>query len=160
METEGDGSDNLTKNLDRALDEYEKAIGLNYTSITDEAEKYLTYSQAQIEKMTHQECASASILLSQLSFHLQRSVNKERARAGWCGAKIREFTGRKMSGYVAYSYEERREMALSESDVSQKLERLRVQVLARVDRLTELTFPINAMSKTFQVMSQRGNNGA
>ena len=70
--------------IDTILDEYESSIGLatyqNEFANTNTAYAYMNMSRDQIEKMDIEGCAEAAYILGSLSFHLQRSINRETAR--------------------------------------------------------------------------------
>ena len=78
MEKADYASERLEK-VDAVLDDYEESVGLPKFSPSfhdDSAKKYLQLSRTQIEKLSPNECAEASILLTALAFHVQRSYNR------------------------------------------------------------------------------------
>ena len=72
---------------DAILDEYEQSIGLpqynNDALPADELNTYLTMSRDSIEKLSPKDCAQIAYRLSQFSFHIQRTLNRELARYNW-----------------------------------------------------------------------------
>ena len=78
--------------IDTVLDEYESSLGLpkfNDDFHDDTAKRYLQLSRDQIEKLTPEQCAEAALLLASLSFHIQRSYNREIARVNWADKTLK-----------------------------------------------------------------------
>ena len=55
----------------------------------DTAKRYLQLSRDQMEKLTPEQCAEAALLLASLSFHIQRSYNREIARVNWADRTLK-----------------------------------------------------------------------
>lgn len=139
-------------NIDRVLDEYESSTGIglyneNFPN-ADTAEKYLTMSRDVIEKLDIEECAIAAYILGSLSFHVQRTINRETARVNWAKSNIKEIICSKSSSYSgAWSNQDMQ--ATLDNDVSRKLHEIEKYAQARIDRLTYLSNSIKNMSDLF-----------
>ena len=78
--------------IDSVLDQYECSLGLpkfNDNFYDDTAKRYLQLSRDQMEKLTPEQCAEAALLLASLSFHIQRSYNREIARVNWADRTLK-----------------------------------------------------------------------
>ena len=89
--------------LDTILDEYESSLGIpkfRDDFHDDSAKQYLQLSRNEIEKLTPEQCAEAALLLASLSFHLQRSYNREIARVNWATTSIKKKVSGRESQYI------------------------------------------------------------
>ncbi len=75
------------ENIDAILTSYEESIGVKIKEPTD-AEKYLNMTAQEMRAMTLDECAEASIILSQLSAFIQREQNREACRVKLAEQKL------------------------------------------------------------------------
>ena len=135
--------------IDRILDEYESQIGLEkyqeQFSKTEIAQQYLNMSRDQLEKMNIEQCAEGAYLLGSLSFHIQRTINREQSRLSWSKANIKEIISGKAHAYQgAWSNQDMQ--AILDNDVSRKLNEIAKYCQQRIDRLTYLATSIKNMS--------------
>jgi len=150
--------------IDSILDEYEGSIGLDkydeHFPNSNTAYAYMNMSRDQIEKMDIEGCAEAAYILGSLSFHIQRSVNRETARLNWAKTTIKEIICKK-SGQYAGTWGNQDMQATLDNDASRKLHDIQKYCQQRIDRLTYLSSSIRNMSDLF-INLQRAkvtNNG-
>jgi len=148
---------------DKILDEYESSVGLpiflkNYTN--PEAQGFMHMDRKQIEKLSPQDCASAALILNELSFHVQRAYNREIARVNWSESSIKATIAHEVQSYKGYSYQERFEQAIKQNSHASKLKRINVYAKQRADRLSFLSSSINNRAEIFLAVqrSKRSNN--
>ena len=148
---------------DKILDEYESSVGLptflkDYTNI--EAQGFMHMDRKQIEKLSPQDCASAALILNELSFHVQRAYNREMARVNWSESSIKSVVAHEVQSYKGYSYQERLEQAIKQNGSAAKLKRINVYARQRADRLSFLSSSINNRADIFLAVqrSKRNNN--
>lgn len=138
--------------IDLILDEYETSIGLatyseNFNN-APEAQKYLSLSRDQIEKISIEECAEAAYILGSLAFHISRSINREQSRLNWAKSSIREIICTKAHSYSgAWSNQDMQ--AILDNDVSRKLNDICKYCQQRIDRLNYLSSSIKNISDLF-----------
>ena len=148
---------------DKILDEYESSVGLpvflkDYTNI--EAQGFMHMDRKQIEKLSPQDCASAALILNELSFHVQRAYNREIARVNWSESSIKSVVANEVQSYKGYSYQERLEQAIKQNGSAAKLKKINVYARQRADRLSFLSSSINNRADIFLAVqrSKRNNN--
>lgn len=147
-------TDDLAKQVDDLLRQYEQSLGINNTNPDIKAEKYLTMSEDEMKVMNGEDAARASIVLAQYSFYLQRSINIENRRMNWAQSMIDRTVLPSMKNYNASSAPERRAMAIKENSFATKLESLRCQAQARFDQMNYLSAKVDALSYRFSEYQQ------
>ena len=137
--------------VDSILDEYEASLGIpkfRDDFHDDTAKSYLQLSRNEIEKLTPDQCAEAALLLASLSFHLQRSYNREIARVNWSTSLIKK-TAAGREGQYSGSWESQHYQAVKGDGYTSKLDRVRVYAQQRADRLTYLSSSVKNISDIF-----------
>ena len=150
MEKPDYASERLEK-VDAVLDEYEESVGLPKFSPSfhdDSAKKYLQLSRTQIEKLSPNECAEASILLTALAFHVQRSYNREVARVNWANQTLKTTLAGREQAYKG-SWESQFNQAIKEDGYASKIDNIKRYAQQRDDRLTYLSSSIKNMSDLY-----------
>lgn len=135
---------------DKVLDEYEKSIGLPIynAEVLPETElsQYLTMSRDSLEKLTIEDCAQIAYRLSQFSFHLQRTANREMARYNWADESIKETIADDINNYKGYGYIEKSSQAIKHNDKACSLNKIKKYAKQRSDRLMYLASSIKNLS--------------
>lgn len=137
--------------LNKKLDEYEQQVGLlayNPNEDHSDAKKYLNMEQRNMEAMSLEECAEASLLLGSLSFHIQRAANREKTVIGWAERLLKEKVSGRENQYRG-SWESQFYQAISEDDFLMKVSKVRNYAQSRYDRLTYLSTSIMKISELF-----------
>tara|TARA_R110000824_G_scaffold128568_4_gene289527 strand:- start:38881 stop:39369 length:489 start_codon:yes stop_codon:yes gene_type:complete len=137
--------------VDKVLDEYEEGLGLSLyaTDFHDSsAQHYMGMSRQQMEKITVEECAEAALLLGGLSFHLQRSFNREVARVNWATSSIKTLISGRESQYSG-SWDSQYNQAVKEDTYTTKLNQIKIYAQQRADRLTYLANSVKNLSDLF-----------
>ena len=150
MDDSNTAKDRLSK-LDSVLDEYESSLGIpTFTNdFHDEsAKKYLQLSRDQIEKFTPEQCAEAALLLASLSFHLQRSYNREVARVNWADQVLKTIVSGREQQYRG-SWDSQFYQAVKEDGYATKVADIKKYAQQRADRLTYLASSIKNISDIF-----------
>lgn len=135
---------------DKILDEYEYSIGLaeyatNIIS-TEEINKYTSMSRDEIEKLSPEDCAQISYRLSQFSFYLQRSLNREIARYNWADENIKDVIADEINNYKGYGYIEKSIQAIKHNEKASGLNSIKKYAKQRGDRLQYLANSIKNLS--------------
>ena len=137
--------------LDSVLDEYESSLGLpkfSYEFHDDTAKKYLQLSRDQIEKLTPEQCGEASLLLSSLAFHIQRSYNREIARINWADRTLKTTLAGREQAYKG-SWESQFNQAVNEDGYAKKIANIQRYAQQRADRINYLSSAIKNVSDIF-----------
>jgi hypothetical protein len=138
------------KYWDDILDEYEKSIGVptykNDVLPESELNEYLTMNRDSLEKLTPEDCAQISYRLSQFSFHIQRTINRENARFNWADETIKETIADEINNYKGYGYIEKAGQAIKHNDRAQALNNIKKFAKQRSDRLQYLANSIKNLS--------------
>jgi hypothetical protein len=149
--------------LDAALDKYEKSKGLPDVVPHGEAQQYLNINQAQLAKLTPEQCGEAAVMVAQFGFHLQKVYNREIGVINWCEDCIQRTITPELKQYNAPSADERKRLAIRGNEYASKLQRLKSIAQARVDRLSYLPAKVEWLSRTLLELQQtkrRGNGHA
>lgn len=137
--------------IDAVLDEYEASLGIPAFTNTfhdDSAKNYLQLSRDQIEKLTPDQCAEAALLLASLSFHLQRSYNREIARVNWADQTLKTLVAGREQQYRG-SWDSQFHQAINEDDHTRKIANIKRYAQQRADRVTYLSSSIKNISDIF-----------
>jgi len=135
---------------DAILDEYEQSIGLpaykNDALPSDELNNYLTMSRDTLEKLSPEDCAQIAYRLSQFSFHIQRTLNRELARYNWADSAINDTIADEINNYKGYGFVEKSLQAIKHNDKASSLNNIKKYAKQRSDRLSYLANGINNLS--------------
>ena len=137
--------------VDKVLDEYESSLGLPVfeSEFHDQsAKKYMGLSRTQIEKLTPDECGQAALLLASLSFHIQRSYNREVARVNWATQVLKATVAGREQAYKG-SWESQFNQAIKEDGYASKILSIKRYAQQRADRITYLSTSIKNISDLF-----------
>jgi hypothetical protein len=135
---------------DSILDEYEQSIGLpEYNKDllpASELNEYLSMNRDSLEKLSPEDCAQIAYRLSQFSFHIQRTLNRELARYNWAEATINETIADEINNYKGYGFVEKSLQAIKHNDKASSLNKIKHYAKQRADRLSYLSNGINNLS--------------
>lgn len=147
--------------LDAALSAYENTLGLEDVRSNGEAKKYLNITHAELSKMTDEQCGEASVVLAQFGFHLQKALNRETAIIAWCEDATGRAIAQQVTQYDAKSADERKALAIKDNDYATKLQMLKTQAQARVNKINYLPSKTEWLSRTLLELQQtkRRKNG-
>jgi hypothetical protein len=139
------------EDVDNVLDGYESSLGLPVFKgefYDNSVKKYMQLSRDQIEKLTPDECAQAALLLASLSFHIQRSYNREIARVNWSTQILKTTVAGREQAYRG-SWESQFNQAIKEDGYTSKVLSIKRYAQQRADRITYLSTSIKNMSDLF-----------
>ena len=108
----------------------------------------LQLSRNQIEKLTPEQCAEAALLLASLSFHLQRSYNREIARVNWADQVMKTAVAGREQQYKG-SWESQFNQAIKEDGYTSKVLTIKRYAQQRADRVTYLSSSVKNISDIF-----------
>lgn len=135
---------------DSVLDEYESSIGMSPyiddNMPSDELNQYLTMNRNAIEKLTPDDCGEIAYRLSQFSFHIQRTINREIARYNWSDEKIKEIIADDLNNYKGYGYVEKSLQAIKNNEKANSLNQIKRYAKQRIDRLSYIANGLKNLS--------------
>lgn len=135
---------------DKILDEYENSIGLpsnnSNTETSEELNQYLTMSRDVIERLTPEDCTQISYRLGQMSFHIQRTLNREIARHNWAEDTAKMVIAEELNNYKGYGYIEKFYQAVKNNDRASSLYKIQKYAKQRMDRLSYLSNSLKNLS--------------
>lgn len=139
------------KYWDDILDEYESSIGLGkyyeqHSFSNSEFDNYFQMNRDSIEKLNPEDCAQISYRLSQYGFYLQRTLNREIARANWAESSIKEVIADDINNYKGYGFVEKSMQAIKHNDKANSLNKIKKYAQQRIDRLSYLANSIKNLS--------------
>jgi hypothetical protein len=128
------------------LDQHEEKIGL---IIKPRISNYLNVTNEEMRKMSKEELDEAAFDLANYGLYLQKEINKHQARVSYAEKEIRIILARECSNYKAYSFEERKLMAIQGNEHASKLEEIRCQEQILLDRLNFMNRRIDVLADRF-----------
>jgi hypothetical protein len=135
---------------DTILDEYENSIGLSKYSPDNlpesELNSYFTMNRDSLEKLSPEDCAQIAYRLSQYSFHVQRTLNREIARYNWSDETLKEIIADEINNYKGYGYLEKSYQAIKHNDKASSLNSIKKYAKQRMDRLSYIANCIKNLS--------------
>src|SRR5688500_14581716 len=82
--------------IHKKLDEYENSKGVKRLAVNDAADTYIQMGEAELAKLTADECGHGAFLLEQRAYFLQKELNKEEATALWAESVIESMLIKKL----------------------------------------------------------------
>jgi hypothetical protein len=140
--------DEIQTEAEKILDQYETSGGLIQFGAFDssEVEKYFHLSMAQLNKLGGMECANASYMLAQYSFHLQRLYNRESAKNRWAQDQITKAVCDKLDDYSTYTkYDAKIALVAKENTAVEKLQAIVSYSGQTMERLNFLSTSVKNM---------------
>jgi hypothetical protein len=135
---------------DNILDDYENQLGFTkYKSDVlseEELNAYLVMNRNELEKLTPDDCGQIAYRLSQFSFHIQRTLNREQARHDWAEDTIKTVIADEINSYKGYGYLEKSLQAIKHNDKAISLDKIRKYAKQRINRLAYLANSLNNLS--------------
>lgn len=139
------------------LDAFERASGLPGAcpaEVENESRRLLALPPAALKRLTAAECGEAAFTLMQFAFYVQRAVNRQQARARWADESIRRMVAPRLGAVAGHSMDERRLLAVRESDAATRADRLRVEALLRLDRLSYLAGRVHEVARALMSLQK------
>jgi hypothetical protein len=113
------------------------------------AERLLGLSAAERSKLGPDECADACVALSVYAAFLTRLAQAQEAEAFLCAERLDRILLPAMGGYAAFSFQERRALALAERPHADALDLERIAAAAKAKRLLFFANRVEAVAKAF-----------
>jgi hypothetical protein len=137
------------KKLNESLDAFEHSIGLPSMPLGPDNEMLLllNLNRQMLRSMTAEDCGENAALLQQFAFHLQRAVNREKAKLDYCVENITHIVAKTVSQQKGWKYEERLPLAIRADDVAIKFDYFRVQFQNRINRINFLAAKVENQSR-------------
>ena len=145
------------ENSQKELDNFENKLALPdkfSIEIENQAKHLLTISPAYLRKMGPEELSEGAYTLSQYAFFLQKAINKEISCVKWCDESIKRILSREIPQQRAYSYDERRMLAIKENDATQKIDELRVKSQLKIDRLNYVSMRVENLAQSMRYIKR------
>jgi hypothetical protein len=76
------------RELDALFEQYKKQVGIGKLVVSTETDKFLNLSEAQLKRMSAEECAAGAFILAREVTYLQDRINYHTRRANWVKANI------------------------------------------------------------------------
>ncbi len=140
----------FTKEIDKALDAYEKQQGIPIWERMD-APEYLSMNIDVLRKKTADELAEATYALNQYAFNLQRVINKNKAWQRWAISKLDELEAYYLQDVPdRYGFNERPKIARHQPELCKKINEFLRTIDMRLNRLYDFPSQIKAISDSIR----------
>lgn len=141
--------DKLNKR-EEILDKYESNIGLPANvppGPKEELEEFLSMSRDEVEGMTLEKAYSVSYRLSQFSFYIQRSINREKSIIIWAESELSSIVAKELDQYDQYmKYDAKVSLICSQNNAALELKRIITYAKQRCLRLESVSDGLKNMS--------------
>ena len=158
--TTSDTTEKRRQKIIRLIEEYPIQIGLGKLQPTNEVERYLNLTQAEIRRMTAEECGEAAYFISRAMTYIQLETNKIQADINWCEqytqwliAPIIQTVG---GQYTPFDY--RRILAIKQNDTAMTLQKIISAGKTRLDTMAFITNQLRGVLTTFEGLQQTKRN--
>jgi hypothetical protein len=164
MNGETDYAKQKLDKVNKALQEYEQGCGVPKYAPRNEAERFINMKHDEIKKLLPDELGEGAVILGQFSYHLQQTYNEEIARVTWAEDEVKRTIAGYVNQYQGSSYEERKLLAIKESEYASKVDAIRGWAKARADRIGYLSSKVEFLARMFGELQQskrrqyNGNN--
>jgi len=136
--------------ITQALDDYEKGCGLPASQMPcdeDELSEYFNMDRGAIEKLSGEDCGQIAYRLSQVSFYLQRCINREEARLAWANSTMNNIIDKAAKDFDKFiKYEIRVATIKGENSHVEALGNIASYAAQRVKRLAFLASSVKNLS--------------
>jgi hypothetical protein len=127
--------DSHRQEIEKALDEYEKQVGLPALQPM-EAPSYLTMPLEELRKKSPEELAEASFEINRYAWYIQRVINKNRSWERWAKSKLAEIAASLLPSIAGnYGYNEREAISKNTHPLCRQLNAFARKVGMELDRL-------------------------
>ena len=153
MTGEADYVSKRVADVEVQLDDIERAVGIRDVVHNPEAEKYLSLSETQLEKMTAEECANAKYILVQHAVAIQKKLNRATAIKTWCDRGVTVILARTYGNIDGFmTYEVKRETVALNDAYASRLREIAVEQQEIIDTLNYMGQAINGVANSFQTL--------
>ena len=137
------------------LDGLEEKFGFPTTIHEDTINRATELMNMDFEKkLTAEECQTNALILSTYLFNLQRLINKDKSIVIYCTARINKIITPRLKQQIAYNYEERKLCAISEDNIAQTLNKIRLDAELRLSRIESNYYTIKSLADKFEGMAR------
>lgn len=149
-ETNLDLTKQQMQTVEAALDAYENSCGLpEFTNPIEDKEsaEYFNMPRNVIEKLTSEDCSQIAYRLAQLSFHLQRCLNREEARMAWAKANLDKIIAKESGQFDKFTKHDMKvELIKQTNSYAESLGKILNYAEQRVKRLAFLAASVKNLS--------------
>lgn len=142
--------------MEETFRKFDSNTRLTLLTCPENAEEYLHLNKNQLNAMTSVDCGIGAHVLSQYAAYIQRIHNNAKQIVNWLEANVNLLIADSVKRSPAYSYAEKRVLAISECapEFQREINKWRVQM----DRLDYLATRVEYMGRTLSELqtSKRG----
>ena len=147
----------------KALQQFEGAVGLGSIGPT-EVDKWLSISPQKLNKMSAEDCAEASYLLTQEATFVQSQINTLQSKIDWCNRKINSIIAPIIKNQITRYMENelKRAYAVKQDDVAERLQQIANEASSYHSRLIYIPNSLRAQADKLTKYQElkRGQNYA
>mgnify|MGYP001174833270 CR=1 FL=1 len=155
--------DERWEEVEKALKQFEVAVGLGSLGPT-EVDKWLNISPQKLNKMSEEDCAEASYLLTQEATFIQSQINTLQSKIDWCNRKINSIIAPIIKTQITRYMENelKRAYAVKQDDVAERLQQISNEASSYHSRLVYMPNSLRAQSDKLTKYQEikRGQNYA
>jgi len=147
--------------LDKALDEYDKSIGLARLKPPEDIDTLMSLSVSTIKLLTSEECRYYACSLAMYAIFLKKEENRHYSKAKWADDQIAMKISKNidsLGGTGTYkSLEEKKMLAIAENSFTLKLHKLRTQAYSRYNEIRDLSDKVAESAKYINGLAYEKN---
>jgi hypothetical protein len=135
------------------LDDIERKLGLKHLVHNPEAERLLSLTEIELDKMTATECANAKYLLLQYALSVQKTMNRATAVRNWAERNINVILAKEFKNFSEFMKGEvKRQAVISNNTYAQRLGEFYNEQQGVIDTLIYIAQAANSIAGAFQTL--------
>lgn len=135
------------------LDDVERKVGLKHLVINPEAERLLSLSETDLDKLTAQECAINKYILLQYALSIQKTINRATAVRNWAERNINVILAKEFKSFSEFMKSEvKRQAIISSNTYAQRLGEIYNEQQGIIDSLMYIAQAANSIANAFQTL--------
>lgn len=148
------------KEIQSFIKKYLEKVNLGTVQQNNEVEKVLNYTSNDIKKLDPEDCIEAAILLNRTATYIQIKINTLSAEINWATKVIERLIADKVHEYGGqYSpMQYRKELAIKDNDITEKLNQAVVIAQLELDSLQYLPAQLNKLSNSYEKAAYNKQN--
>lgn len=155
-EQETKTTDGRRAKMQRLVEEYSVKVGLGKIQPSNDVEKYLNLTEADLRRMSAEDCGIAAYIVAKAMTYVQLQTNQIQADMNWCNQYIQWMVAKVLhtvgGQYTPVEY--KRLLAIQQNDTAQTLYKVVINAQAKLDSMAFVTTQLRGVLNTLEGLQQ------
>jgi hypothetical protein len=134
--------------IEADIENFIAGLGVTPTKTTP-VEEMLSHDPDELEEMNHLECEQNALVLTSYALDLQIKYNKLHSLIKWIDTSIDEMIIGVVNEYKAFTFEERRKLAVKDNSAASSLNAKKLDLVLRRDSMYGIINKLESMAKLY-----------